>query len=253
MSIDTILNRILTAKEDDFVLSESNLDEYIKTNFLHSPGSKRLCIFLPPWRTDIKYSATVGKKITAAGYSFLGYVFPVGILSSDVEATKKYFDRIKIRVVRDVQNLQKQFGFTTLRMIGVSLGCVNASMIANEYRKFEKIILVVPGHCLAESLWYGLRTQHLRKQFEEKSITLEQLKKAWRDLAPENNLAGMKNSSVILFLSKSDKIIPYRFGEKLAEVMKNNGINLMVKKNKFLGHYGTAFVFYKIVRLAQLE
>ena len=122
---------------------------------------------------------------------------------------------------------------------------MNACLIANDNDDIQNLFFIVPGSCLASSLWNGIRTQKLKNIYERQNISQEQLKTSWGNLAPKNNLDAMRNKNIFISISKSDKVIPYCFGKELAYLAKklypNNAI---VQENSRLGHYLTIVKYY---------
>ncbi len=84
----------------------------------------------------------------------------------------------------------------------------------------------------------------LRESFEAKNISLEELEKLWKEVAPINNLDNLKGKEIHIYLSKSDTIVPYINGKKLVIAMKEKGLSPKVYENEYLGHYGTISKFY---------
>ena len=104
---------------------------------------------------------------------------------------------------------------------------------------------MVPGSCLASSLWKGIRTQKLKKIYEKQNIKLEQLQTLWQSLAPKNNISALDNKNIFIAISKSDKVIPYPFGKELADLVKTKyPQNTSIAENKYLGHYFTVLKYY---------
>ena len=165
-------------------------------------------------------------------------------MSPDHESTVRYYKGIQERVSEDLNELRQWYGFSEINLIGISLGCVNALMVANHNPLVDKINLVVPGHCLAESMWNGVRTQKMRQAFEDNGVTLEQLKEYWHDLAPENNIDGLEGKGITVRISLADKVIPHYCGKSLIESMEKLGLNPVVRENSYLGHYCTVVSFY---------
>ncbi len=62
-------------------------------------------------------------------------------------------------------------------------------------------------------------------------------------MAPEHYIEGVKDKNIKIILSRSDRIIPYKFGKKLAIEIKQNIANTEIVENTFLGHYGTIVSF----------
>ena len=117
-------------------------------------------------------------------------------------------------------------------------------MCANNNQNIDEIFLIIPGHCLAESIWQGISTQKIRQEYENQKISLKKLKNYWYTLAPENNINNLKSKKVSIFLSKADKVIPYYCGKKLLEKAKSLKYNLFYNINDNPGHYLTALKFY---------
>ena len=69
-------------------------------------------------------------------------------------------------------------------------------MCANNNNLIDEFFLIIPGHCLAESMWKGISTQKIRQEYENQKISLEELKSHWYTLAPENNIANLKAKKV---------------------------------------------------------
>jgi len=241
MGFDRIISKF--EQEKDGISFKAKPKDYIKKEFKYKKGSSILYAIVPPWHVELGISRVLKKKILANKDSYIDYVFSPEILSTYPNTAKKCYNIIKKTVRSDLNKLSKKYGFSKIVIIGISLGCVNALMIANNNPLVKKIILIAPGHCLAESLWNGVRTQKLRQEFEKKGINLEKLKKAWKTLAPENNISGLMGKEIYVYLSKADEAIPYYCGKSLVESMIKKGLKPNVKTNKYLGHYLTVLKF----------
>ncbi len=224
-------------------LWESKSDKTVKKYFVYVEGSTKLFVMIAPYRSDVNIFRRLEKLIHSRGQSFIAYRFPGGILTSDKEMTRKDFEKIRSDIDLDLKYLEKEYGFNEIEMLGFSLSCVPTLMIANGNPLINEVELVVPGHCLAESLWFGVRTNRIRKEFQGKGVTLIDLKEYWKDLAPENNIDKLYGKKISIFISEADMVIPYRFGMSLVESLKKTGVPFKLKTNKHLGHYLTAVNF----------
>jgi hypothetical protein len=216
----------------------------IKKEFWHKKGSEELFVILPPWGGRFYLNFFLRKKILKRGYSFLEYEFPEEILSSNWEITLKDFSKIRDAIIKEIRKTKKEHKFRKINLIGVSIGCINTCMIANDNSLIDELFLIIPGRCLAESMWKGISTQKIRQAYENKGVTLKKLKEYWHSLAPENNINKLKAKKISIFLSKADVIIPFHYGKKLVEEIKAFRYNISYKDNKFLGHNLTALSFY---------
>ncbi len=215
----------------------------LTSDFYPVPGSRVLCVLVPPWKAEADYYKLVRKRVFEAGYSCLEYKIASSLLSPDYEYTRNAFKEVISRVRSGIEGMVQQHAFKEVQVIGVSIGCIEAAMIANHNSHVTKLVLVAPGSDLAESMWYGLKTQNVRHLFEEQGITLDFLKEAWYDLAPEHNFDGLKGKEIEIYISKCDVNIPYRFGRKLADEMMAYGLNPRVSENRYLGHYLTVLKY----------
>lgn len=241
MDSDKIIQNILNW--DEVFNDEIPLDGIIKKKFSYKKDSIKLFILLPLWGGHLYYNFFVRHLLLNKGCSVLEYEFPKAILSTNWKFTLGHFNFIQKSVVEEIGKLQKEYGFQKVNVVGISLGCVHACMCANNNSLIDEIYLIIPGHCLAESMWQGVSTQKIRREYENQNISLEELKSYWRTLAPENNINNLKSKKVSIFLSKADKVIPYYCGGKLLEKAKLMKYDLMYTTNG-LGHYLTAWKFY---------
>lgn len=242
MNLDRIIKR--TRNGNEVFNTKIPSDNILKKKFSYKKDSKELYILLSPWGGHLYYNFFPRHLLMKNGFSVLEYEFPKAILSSNWKFTLDNFNIICDSVVKEIEKLKKGYGFQKIKIIGVSLGCVNACMCANNNQFIDEILLIIPGHCLAESMWQGISTQQIRWKYENQKISLKELKNHWRTLAPENNITNLKSKKVSIFLSKTDKVIPYYCGKKLLEKAKSLNYNLFYKINNNLGHYLTALQFY---------
>ncbi len=215
----------------------------LTSDFYHLPGSNTLCVLIPPWKAESDYYKPVRKRIREAGYSCLEYQIASSLISPDHEYTSTSFKQVRDDIRAGIDKIVEQHGFKRVQVIGVSIGCIGAVMVADHNPHVTKLVLVAPGSNLAEPMWYGLKTQNVRKIFEKNGVTLDFLKEAWRDLAPEHNFSGLTGKEIEIYISKYDVNIPYRFGRKLADGMIAQGLKPVVHENRYLGHYLTVLKY----------
>ena len=240
MALDHIIQQIRSFLPEDGV--GRNLLHHIKSEFHRAPGSKALYICLPSWGGKLRYFRHIRKYALQSGHSLLTYAFPSGILSSNIPFTRKCFDIIRRKVCADLRALQKRHGFTSLCLIGFSLGTAHACMISSKIH-IDKLILIVPGHSLADPVWEGIGTRDIRRALESRGVSLDTLRKQWLLLAPEHNIRNLKRTKIDVYLTPSDKVVPYVYGKRLVSSMRRLGLRPNVKTYRLLGHYGTILRF----------
>lgn len=217
--------------EEDVYGKAVKKEDLIRKKFNFVPGSKELVLVFPCWGGVLKANLFVRCSLMKKGYSVLEYEFPSNILSCNPELTRKYFDSILKEVLSDVSRLKKERGFSRISIVGLSLGCVNACMVADKLR-VSKLFLALPGSCLAEAIWNGIATQKLRRRYEDAGISLKDLKRCWRRLAPENNVSRL-DCEAFVFRSSKDLVIQSYLGKSLVSRIKS--VDCAV--DSWMGHY----------------
>jgi len=208
----------------------------------------KLYVVIPYWTATMSQfpMQVLTKRILNAGYSCLIYQFPKRILSDNIYLTQEYFKEIQEEIKQDIKDIKKKHNFEEISVIGISLGCVNALMVANKNPDINNVFLVVPGDSLSDSLWRGVGTVRLKSQIKKHKINLEELEKEWKNLDPKNNIDSLFDKKIEIHLSKSDKVIPYTNGHRLVADMEETGLHPSVFTNNKLGHYLTflKFIFF---------
>jgi len=205
--------------------------DLIKSRFSYRGGSDKLFVVFSGWGGKLGNNFFIRRKLLKAGFSVLEYEFPEAVLSVNEKFTAGHFNVILEEVVWEICRLKRGFKFSKVNIVGVSIGCVNACMVANLV-DVEKLFLILPGNCFAEAVWTGIGTQEIRRSYEERGFSLEDLKKIWSELSPENNIDGL-NCEVFVFLSEKDLVILPELGERLIEKIGK----VECKVDSWMGHY----------------
>lgn len=205
----------------------------MKSRFSYCEGSEKMTVLFPCWCAEFRDNFFVRRYFLKRGFSVLEYEFFGGVLSVDENLTLKYFDCIKRESVKEIQGLRGEFGFSGVDILGLSIGCVNACMVANEI-DVGKLFLILPGSCLVEAVWSGIGTQEIRRSYEERGVGLEDLKKKWKRIAPENNVDKL-NCEVFVYRSVRDLVILSEFGERLVRKIGDVECKVDCWKGHYLG------------------
>lgn len=243
MSLDNIINFL--SNSFDFFDEEEHSEIYINKQFVKNKSSV-LKVILPPWGDGNSFITKILIwRLKKSGCSCLIYFFPRSILSSNINDTIFFFNSIRNQIKSDILKLKVEYKFQRIDIIAPSLGGVSACLIANDNDDIQNLFLIVPGSCLASSLWNAITTQKLKNIYEHQNINEEQLKILWESLDPENNFNAMINKNIFIAISKSDKVILYRFGKELADLAnKLYPNNVVIQENSYLGHYLTVIKYY---------
>lgn len=244
MSIDYIISFLYNCF--DFSNNTEGFTIQIDKKFIQSKNSSVLKIILPTWgEGETLITKILIWRLHQKGHSCLAYFFPKHLLSNNPNNTVEFFNLIKDQIKSDIEKFKSQFNFKRIDIITASLGVVSACLIANNNDGIKNLFFIVPGSCLASSLWNGTRTQKLKNAYKSQNINQEQLQAMWKMLAPKDNIDSMNYKNIFIAISKSDKVIPYCFGRELADLIKNSyPKNTTVKENKLLGHYLTIVKYY---------
>jgi esterase/lipase len=143
--IDWIISKLFKA-------FELKSDKLVKKNLIYFENSTKLFVLITPYRSELKLFSRIEKIVNSRGQSFIAYRFPADVLTSDYKSTHDGFKKMQSDIVLDLKDLKKEYGFKEIEMMGFSLSCVLTLMIANGNPLVNDVKLVVPGHCLAESL-----------------------------------------------------------------------------------------------------
>jgi len=244
MSIDNVVNFIFNKLE--IFNKEPKPEFFIEKRFFKKENSSVLKIILPPRGRDrLLVTKVLIRRFRKRSYSSLEYFFPEEVLYPDPNDTLKFFDFMKNKVRSDIRELKEKYSFDRIDIIAPSLAVVSACLVANNNEDISNIYLLVPGSCLASSLWKGIRTEKLKRIYEKQNIKLEQLQTLWKNLAPKNNINALDNKNIFIAISKSDKVIPYSFRKELADLVKTKyPQNTSIVENGYLGHYFTVLKYY---------
>ncbi len=207
-------------------------------------------VILPPWSDgESIVTKILVRRLHKKGFSCVAYFFPRSIISPDFNATVEDFNFIRNEIRADISKIKAEHNFQKIDIIAPSLGVVSACLIANNNKDISDLFFVVPGSCLASSLWHSIRMNFLVKIYKKENLDEEKLRNIWQGLAPKNNINNLANEHVFITVSKADKIIPYHFGQELIDLMKKSyPNNVTTEENNHLGHYLTIikyFVFSK--------
>ena len=242
MSIDIIIRSL---RDSSGVFDKKlNLEDIIKERFSYVKNSEELFIIFPPWGGRLYYNFFLRRLLIKKGFSVLEYEFPKEILSINWKLTLRYFNFIHKSVKQEVKKLKDRYKFRAVNVVGISLGCVNGCIYANKESLVKNLTLVVPGNSIAEIIWSSVGMQKIKKAFEDKNISLKQLKKYWSSLDPANNIGNLETKKISVFISRADKIVPFSSGKKLIDKLQSLQYRMSYEINDNLGHYLTALHFY---------
>jgi fermentation-respiration switch protein FrsA (DUF1100 family) len=210
----------------------------LQSRFTYTQRSDMLVIVFPLWRGGQYQINRFLRRFHRAGTSTLLLTFPQDILSINTQDTLLAFQALSDQARQEIKTLQHKYQFTRITVVAFSLGVVWALQTIKDFA-IERLTMVVPGSCLASSLWDGIRTQRLKQMLERNNMTKTSLVDQWKTLAPVHNIDAVRAKEISIVLSRADQVIPYRYGNALAEHTACLFPNVTIKENDSLGHYLT--------------
>jgi len=245
-SIDTVATELVQTVDSLKSLLPRSNDREFRVNggkFTCPEDPKGLYVISPRWNARSGDTTLIKRKLHKHGYATLDYVLGRDLLSPNHLETVDNFKRVRDQYRLDIDRCEREYGFDSYSMIGMSLGVVPAVMEASEDSRVEKMIWISVGDDLAHCLWEGIHTQDLRRAYQQQGIPKEQLSKDWHDLSPINRINGLKGKDIFIHYSEADEIIPAERGHIMVEAMREHGLEPHVQLNKHLGHTGTVTEF----------
>ncbi|MFA5953122.1 MAG: prolyl oligopeptidase family serine peptidase [Candidatus Pacearchaeota archaeon] len=219
--------------------------ENLKKRFYYVKNSKILYVNILGWHACFSNAFPLKNHLNKKGISCVMYEFPCGILSYNSKLTESNFLKLNKIIKKDIEDYKSRYNFDEIIVSGTSLGGILAFLVSNGNKLVNKLVLIVPGYDLAESLWFGIVTRKLRKRYEKNNVNLKKLMSLWKSITPYKNFDKLDDKKIFIFASKSDRVINFSQVEKLCKEFKKRKYNFKCYFNKFLGHYLTIFFTYR--------
>lgn len=203
-----------------------------------NPDAQDLTIVIPPWHGGGRAYESYIRRLGRQGGAVVTYDFNDEILKPNVEQTLASFMQIQAVVAGELNELVKDHDYKNITVFAASLGNVALALIAEQFKAFDKAIMVVAGSDLAKSTWEGIRTQAIRRSFETQPQPYDEqrLIELWEPLAPAKHAAAFGGKDVDFIISTTDEVIPTVYQQEYADALKQADANVNVTYTR-LGHY----------------
>ena len=147
---------------------------------------------------------------------------------------------------RELVRIAQAAGYQKISVLGMSLGSWVAGLVAAHDPAVSKASLLLNGGDLAEMVWTGSATRHIRASLDGR-LTSDDLKRAWAPLNLENHVDKLAHPELDLqiVLAARDKVVPPAVSERFVNHLKNAGASLKVKRLN-CGHYSLTLPPYVI-------
>jgi uncharacterized membrane protein len=147
---------------------------------------------------------------------------------------------------RQMIRILQQAGFRRVSVLGVSLGSWVAGLVAAHDSAVEKASLFLSAGSLADMVWTGCATQHIRASLERK-ITLAELRRAWAPLNLQNHAKRLARPSldIHIVLAERDKVVLPGLSQEFVLQLQGAGASHSVRRLN-CGHYSLSLPPYAI-------
>jgi predicted esterase len=210
----------------------------LKKTFLGNKNSKKCVIVFHGWGGNSIYFRLALKPLFKK-YFFIFYDFSPDILTSHPEDLLENFRRLRQDAALLIKKLKKE-NYQEFYLFGTSIGAHIAMYLSNYIPEVRKVILNMIGSSCSEAVWYGMATRKIKKEMQERGITLEKLKELWQEIEPKNNIPKRRNIQYLIFISKKEKVIPFWLCQEFIEKLEKE--NAIIYINKYFGHTVSGFI-----------
>ena len=147
---------------------------------------------------------------------------------------------------RQLIKIAQRAGYRKISVLGISLGSWVAGLIAAHDPAVDKASLILTGGDLAEMVWTGGATRHIRASFDGK-IDLGDLRRAWAPLSLESYVGKLARPAlnVQILLATRDHVVLPTVSERLVQRLEGAGTSLNVERLN-CGHYSLTLPPYII-------
>lgn len=147
---------------------------------------------------------------------------------------------------RQLIRIVQRAGYRKVSVLGISLGSWVAGLIAAHDSAVEKASLFLTAGDLAEMVWTGGATRHIRASLEGR-IGLAELRRAWAPLNLENHAVRLarRELDLQLVLARRDRVVLPALSERLVQRLEGAGAAPNVIRLN-CGHYSLTLPPYII-------
>lgn len=145
---------------------------------------------------------------------------------------------------RKLIRVLKSEGYSDISVLGISLGSWVAGLVAAHDQTVRKAALFLTAGSLADMVWSGRATQHIRDSFRNK-IELSELRRAWGPLNLENYADRLARPDLKLqfVLAKRDTVVRPKLSKSFMLKLESAGARLgLLELN--CGHYSLSLPPY---------
>jgi len=210
----------------------------VRATLLEVHKSRKLVVVFLPWHLPEWYAQHLQVSLTLLKNNVLTYYFNSSIIEANTPTVISSYEFIALSIASDIERLRQEKHYAAVDLLGISSGNVSLGITAEKLPHFNKVIMVVPGDSLTDSLWTGWRTRRLRNAYKRQGISLLELQKEWDILAPRSHIEALKGHDIRIILAAKDHFIPHMYGKLLVNELKAAHTRVTFTDKPF-GHVAT--------------
>ena len=137
-------------------------------------------------------------------------------------------------------------GYKEISVLGMSLGSWVAGLVSAHEETVSKAALFLAGGSLADMVWSGRATRHIRSSLDP-CIALDELRQAWLPLDLCNGASRLARPGlkIQMILAERDRVVLPEISDRLVEGLRAAGVSLEVHALN-CGHYSFALPPYAL-------
>jgi hypothetical protein len=220
------------------VKTPHTVNDVAHARWFPAEGSKKAVVVLPHWNATQSQHEGLCRGISRLGISTLrislpyhDYRMPPELQRADYAVSSnvtRTMDATRQAVidVRCCLDWLQSMGYERLGIVGTSLGSCYAFLTSAHDERLEVNVF---NHCssyVADVVWTGLSTQHIRKGMEGE-IDLDRLRECWMAISPVNYMekfAAKRKKSKFIYTSYDTTFLP-EFSEQTVRTVREHGID----------------------------
>jgi dienelactone hydrolase len=230
------------------ILTETDANNTVRAQVTESRSTDHALVIFHHWNASSR-SRQIARFFSGLGFTVVQIAMPYHLersrptashaddmLSPNLGRTIRSMRQAVLDGRKLVRILQSE-GYGQISVLGMSLGSWVAGLIAAHDVTVKKAALFLTAGSLADMVWTGRATQHIRASLEHE-IDLPQLRCAWSPLNLENYADKLARPDLDLqiVLAKRDTVILPEISRQLVTQLKDAGAKLRVLELN-CGHY----------------
>jgi dienelactone hydrolase len=193
------------------------------------PGARKVAaVVLPHWNASATQHNALCVGLAKLGISTLrvslpyhDYRMPAELKRADYAMSSnvaRTIDATRQAVIdtRSMADWLQKEGFERIGLVGTSIGSCYGFLASAHDPRFEVNVFNHVSTFVADVVWEGLSTQHVRKSLETE-VTLDQLRDAWSVISPPHYIDryAKQNKKTLFIYARYDTTFPVRFSEQV--------------------------------------